>query len=105
MLTDVEEQLGETIPDFHNMELRLRQLSEAVAQDAAGRVKEVGRELDLIREHANEMCRAEVLYREGRLPKRICHCDTKVNNMLRHPLNESIAIITFMLQKYEKTTE
>ena len=82
MLTDVEEQLGETIPDFHNMELRLRQLSEAVAQDAAGRVKETGRELDLIREHANDMCRAEVLFREGKLPKRICHCDTKVNNML-----------------------
>ena len=82
MLTDIEEQLGETIPDFHNMELRLRQLSEAVAQDAAGRVKETGRELDLIREHANDMCRAEVLHREGKLPKRICHCDTKVNNML-----------------------
>jgi len=32
--------------------------------------------------HAEAMCRAEVLYREGRLPKRICHCDTKVNNML-----------------------
>lgn len=28
------------------------------------------------------MCRGEQLYREGKLPKRICHCDTKVNNML-----------------------
>ena len=26
MLTDVDETLGETIPDFHNMELRIRQL-------------------------------------------------------------------------------
>ena len=25
---------------------------------------------------------AERLYREGKLPKRICHCDTKVNNMM-----------------------
>ena len=25
---------------------------------------------------------AEKLHREGNLPKRICHCDTKVNNML-----------------------
>ena len=29
-----------------------------------------------------EMCKAERMHREGVLPKRICHCDTKVNNML-----------------------
>ncbi len=28
------------------------------------------------------MCKAERLHREGKLPKRVCHCDTKVNNML-----------------------
>lgn len=28
------------------------------------------------------MTKAESLYREGKLPKRVCHCDTKVNNML-----------------------
>ena len=28
------------------------------------------------------MCKAERLYREGKLPKRVCHCDTKVNNMM-----------------------
>ncbi len=28
------------------------------------------------------MCSAERFYREGKLPKRICHCDTKVSNML-----------------------
>ena len=31
---------------------------------------------------AEEMCKAERLYREGKLPKRVCHCDTKVNNMM-----------------------
>lgn len=81
-LTDLEEPLGETIPDFHNMELRLRQLRQAVAEDQAGRVKSVGNELALIEAHADAMCTAERLHREGVLPKRICHCDTKVNNML-----------------------
>ena len=28
------------------------------------------------------MTEAERLGREGKLPKRVCHCDTKVNNML-----------------------
>ncbi|MGX8695900.1 MAG: phosphotransferase enzyme family protein [Prevotella sp.] len=81
-LTDLPEQLGETIPDFHNMELRLRQLRDAVSSDAVGRLASVRKELALIDAHADEMCLAERLHREGRLPKRVCHCDTKVNNML-----------------------
>lgn len=81
-LTDLPETLGETIPDFHNMELRLRQLNDAVNHDAVGRVNVVGAELDLIRKHSEQMCLAEQLHRQGLLPKRICHCDTKVNNML-----------------------
>ena len=31
---------------------------------------------------AEEMCKAERMGREGILPKRVCHCDTKVNNMM-----------------------
>jgi len=84
MLSDINETLGETIPDFHNMELRSRQLKEAVAADAAGRMSnpEVRKILSYIGEFDNEMCKAERMYREGLLPKRICHCDPKVNNIL-----------------------
>jgi Ser/Thr protein kinase RdoA (MazF antagonist) len=82
MLVDIPEQLGETIPDFHNMELRMRQLREAVAKDAKGRVKAMAPILTELERDADEMCKAERLFREGKLPKRICHCDTKVNNMM-----------------------
>lgn len=82
MLADIPEKLGETIPDFHNMEFRIKQLKDAVAQDAAGRMKEVGELVAEIEKDADEMCCAERYYREGKLPKRICHCDTKVSNML-----------------------
>ena len=82
MLADIPDKLGETIPDFHNMEFRLKQLRDAVAADAAGRVKEVRYFLDEIERRAEEMCKAERLHREGKLPKRVCHCDTKVNNMM-----------------------
>ncbi len=82
MLADIPVQLGETIPNFHNMEFRLQQLREAVSADAVGRVAEVSHYLEAIERRAGEMCKAEQLYREGKLPKRICHCDTKVNNML-----------------------
>ena len=82
MLADIPDTLGETIPDFHNMEFRLKQLRDAVAADAAGRGQEGQDFLDEIEKRADEMCKAERLYREGKLPKRVCHCDTKVNNMM-----------------------
>lgn len=93
MLTDLHEPLGETIPDFHNMELRIRQLREAVATDAVGRVSEVEDELAFISNYTDEMCQAERLYREGKLPKRICHCDTKVNNMLFDEQGQVLCVI------------
>ena len=84
MLSDIPDTLGEPIPDFHNMELRARQLHEAVEADAVGRMAEpeVQAILADLLPFEQEMCKAERLYREGVLPKRICHCDTKVNNML-----------------------
>ena len=64
------------------MELRLRQLEEAIAADKAGRVAGVADLIEQLRSRADHACLAERLHREGKLPKRICHCDTKINNML-----------------------
>ena len=95
MLSDIEETLGETIPDFHNMELRERQLAEAVAADAVGRMasEEVQAILAQMQEHMDDMTLAERLHREGVLPKRICHCDTKVSNMLFDKSGQVLCVI------------
>ena len=82
MLADIPAQLGETIKDFHNMEFRLKQLREAVAENKAGRLAEVQWLVDELEKRAEEMCKGEQFHREGKLPKRICHCDTKVDNIL-----------------------
>mgnify|MGYP000197467874 CR=1 FL=1 len=82
MLADIPETLGETIPDFHNMEFRLRQFHEAVAANPAGRLEEVKDLVEEIEKRAEAMCIQERLYREGQLKKRTNHCDTKVNNMM-----------------------
>ena len=82
LLSDLNEPIGEIIPDFHNIEFRLKQLRDAVAEDRVGRVKEVQQYLDEIFKREEKMTLGERLFREGKLPKRICHCDTKVNNML-----------------------
>lgn len=82
LLSDMDEPLGEIIPDFHNIEFRLKQLRDAVAEDKAGRVIEVQYYLDEIFKREEKMTLGERLFREGKLSKRVCHCDTKVNNML-----------------------
>lgn len=64
------------------MEFRLRQLREAIEADAAGRLDSVRDIADDLLRRADTMCRAEQLHRQGLLPKRVCHCDTKVNNMM-----------------------
>ena len=82
MLADIPVQLGETITDFHNMEFRLWQLREAVKENKVGRLAEVQWLVDELEKRAEVMCKGEQLHREGKLAKRICHCDTKVDNIL-----------------------
>lgn len=83
MLSDIPEgTLGETIPNFHNMEFRLQQFRDAVNVNAAGRLDEVKELVDGIEKRSKDMCIQEELYREGKLKKRTNHCDTKVNNIL-----------------------
>ena len=93
MLADIPEQLGETIPDFHNMEFRMKQLHDAEADNKAKRMEKVQALVDEIEKDAEEMCCAERLYREGKLPKRICHCDTKVSNMLFDQAGNVLCVI------------
>ena len=81
-LADIAGQLGETIPDFHNMELRRDQMRQALAEDRAGRADSVKEFVAEIENYMEEMCLGERLHREGKLQKRVCHCDTKVNNMM-----------------------
>lgn len=82
MLSDLPVQLEESIPDFHNMEFRLQQFRDALVADPVGRRAGVADLVDALLSRADYACTAERLHREGKLPKRICHCDTKVNNML-----------------------
>ena len=95
MLADIPVELGETIKDFHNMEFRLQQVREVIAKDPVGRVAEpeVQAMLKEIDARAEYMCQAERMGREGVLPKRVCHCDTKVNNMMFDQQDNVLCVI------------
>lgn len=81
-LADLDVHLVEIIPGFHDMEFRLRQLSDAVKSDLAGRTEGVSDILAEVDKYAEIMTEADRLRRKGKMPTRVCHCDTKVNNML-----------------------
>ncbi|MDR3116124.1 MAG: aminoglycoside phosphotransferase family protein [Treponema sp.] len=77
-----EPRLHETIPDFHDMEKRYARFYDAVSRDVCNRVKDVEAEIAFIRENEE---RGTVLIRAlkgGAIPERICHNDTKMNNIL-----------------------
>lgn len=94
MLSDMEDgALGETIPNFHNIEFRIGGLRDAVARDEAGRLGKVRWMADELLGRSDEMCLAERLHREGRLPKRVTHCDTKVNNLLFDERDRPLCVI------------
>jgi Ser/Thr protein kinase RdoA (MazF antagonist) len=93
MLADIPVELGETIKDFHNMEFRIQQLKDVIALDPAGRVASVQPIINELLSYADEMTLAERLGREGKLPKRICHCDTKVNNMMFDKNDKVLCVI------------
>lgn len=94
MLADISpKELIETIPDFHNIEFRLKQFREAVSANAANRLKQTQWMVDEIEKRAFDMCLPERLYRDGILPKRINHCDTKVNNLMFDDNNEPVCIV------------
>ncbi len=79
------ETLHETIPHFHDTPDRMRQLKEAIANNAAGRLDSVKEEVEfaLAREESAKIVMD--LQAEGVLPLRVTHNDTKLNNVLLDP--------------------
>lgn len=76
------ETLFETIPNFHNTPVRYRAFEEVVERDPLGRAKDVSREIEFALARKEEAgCLVRQL-KEGLLPLRVTHNDTKLNNVL-----------------------
>lgn len=76
------ETLHETIVNFHNTSDRLRQFREAVQNDCCGRAKDVQPEIDFVLARADQCDFLLKLQQAGKLPLRVTHNDTKLNNIL-----------------------
>jgi len=74
--------LYETIVNFHNTPDRFRQLTEAVENDLSGRLGEVTAEVEFAKAREHFAGTLERAHAEGRLPLKVTHNDTKLNNVL-----------------------
>ena len=76
------ETLHETIPNFHNTEDRLSKFKAALVADPLGRAKDCGPEIQFVLDREADCSVALNAMREGKLPLRVTHNDTKLNNVL-----------------------
>lgn len=76
------ETLHETIKDFHNTPDRLEKFKKAVAEDVCGRAASVQKEINFILEREELTHALYDLQLDGRLPLRVTHNDTKLNNIM-----------------------
>ncbi len=76
------ETLFETIPHFHDTEDRLKKFKEALAEDKLGRAKNCQPEIQFILDREEDCSVCLKALRDGILPLRVTHNDTKLNNVL-----------------------
>jgi Ser/Thr protein kinase RdoA (MazF antagonist) len=94
MLSDMPgDPLYDTIPRFHDIEYRLEIFKQKVREDTVGRVSAVGDEISQVVSREEEMRIILKLGREGRIPLRITHNDTKFNNILLDENGKALCVI------------
>ena len=74
--------LHETIPNFHNTPSRFLDFKAAVERDKLGRAKQAEAEISFALEREKDTDVLTKLLKEGKLPLRVTHNDTKLNNIL-----------------------
>ena len=86
--------LHETIPHFHDTESRFEQFLAALEADKMNRAEGVSPEIQFILRRKADCGVALRALREGKLPLRVTHNDTKLNNILiDRDTHEGICII------------
>jgi thiamine kinase-like enzyme len=72
----------ESIKDFHRLSFRIWQLDEAIKGDKAGRLASVHDIVDFFKSRQHSLSLIETMVDEGKIPLRVVHNDTKINNLL-----------------------
>lgn len=76
------ESLYETIPQFHDTAKRFRDFEDAQRKDVKNRARTCRQEIDFVLSREKDCDVLMEQLREGKLPLRVTHNDTKLNNIL-----------------------
>ena len=88
------ETLHETIPNFHNTLSRFADFEKAVSDNISGRADSVRDEIDFVLARRDDAGVLVKLLEKGKLPLRVTHNDTKLNNvMFDNETDEGICVI------------
>lgn len=74
-----------TIPNFHNTTKRYADLANDYAANTLGRAASCSSEVSYVLSMKDKALVLDKLYAEGRIPLRVTHNDTKINNVLFDP--------------------
>ncbi len=87
--------LNETIPNFHNTKWRYEnEFLKALDEDLMKRKAECQEEIDFVINRKDDACILVDLIDRGKLPLRVTHNDTKLNNvMFNKKTNECVCVI------------
>ena len=86
--------LFESIVDFHHTPKRFQKFLKVLKEDKLGRAAECKKEIDFALAHEKECAIVVDELADGRLPARVTHNDTKINNvMLDDQTGEGICVI------------
>lgn len=93
-LSDLDaSKLSETIPGFHDLELRLEQFKNALSKNNEDRITNAAAEIGFVHEQAEEMLQLTRLIKSGKLPMHVTHNDTKLNNVLFNKDRKAICVV------------
>ena len=88
------ETLHETIVNFHNTEDRFAKFEAALKADKLDRAKDIADEIKFVMDRKADCSVALQALRDGKLPLRVTHNDTKLNNILiDRDTHEGICVI------------
>ena len=88
------ETLVETIPNFHNTVSRYADFKKAVADNISGRADRVKDEIEFVLAREKDCSVLLDLLEAGKLPLRVTHNDTKLNNVLfDNATNKDVCVV------------
>lgn len=88
-----QENLLETLPDFHNLTLRYQQFHQALMAGNRQRIEESAELIEFIKSHKDIVIEYEKILESPAFKRRVTHHDTKISNVLFDENDNGLCVI------------